>query len=334
MTTSTTKKRIAFIDLAKGICIIEIVIGHSGFSLFDKIPGLSIAAMPLFFIMSGMFTNIQNNWSTFIIKKINSILIPFLFFYTLGYVGFYLIQVFTPNLLITDARGIFDMFNNRQFFNGPIWFLLCLFWCNVIFYTISLYIPKDSIRIILVCLLGVLGWYMGNVQHLFIPLFIDVAFTALPFFTFGYYLRKTDILYPNKYDKYNMLFTIILWAIAIVLTKTTHFRLSFHYNGLEGWSTYIISITSALSILFFCKIIKHIPLVSYMGRYSLILLCTHHMIYRPVKVILDRMGFDGELLSIAVAVITLLLSTALIPLCIKYIPWFTAQKDLIKLPSK
>lgn len=332
MNISTTKKRIAFIDLAKGICIIMVIVGHCGAPI--SIPGWEIVRMPLYFILSGLFFKDYGGWVKFLIQKTNKILIPFLFFYLLAYIGFYLIQAFTPNLLITDARGILDMFNNRQFFNGPIWFLLCLFWCNVIFCTISLYIPNDSIRIILVCLLGTIGWYMGNVQHLFMPLFIDVAFTALPFFAFGYYLKKTEILYPNKYDRYNFLFAILLWGIAFALTKTTHFRLSLHYNGLEGWSTYIISITSVLSILFLCKIIKHIPLVSYMGRYSIILLCTHHMIYRPVRVILDRMGCDGEFQSIAVAVITLFLSTALIPLCIKYIPWFTAQKDLIKLSSK
>lgn len=332
MTTLTTKKRIDFIDLAKGICIIMVVVGHCGAPI--EIPGWEIVRMPLYFILSGLFFKDYGGWVQFLVQKTNKILIPFLFFYVLGNICYYLVQFLLPDLLITEARGIFDLFNNRQFFNGPIWFLLCLFWCNVIFCTISLYISKDSFRIVLVCLLGALGWYMGNVLHLFVPLFIDVALTALPFFAFGYYLKKTEILYPNKYDKYNLLFAIILWGIAFILTKTTHFRLSFHYNGLEGWSTYIISITSVLSILFLCKIIKRIPLVSYMGRYSIILLCTHHLIYRPVRVILSRIGYDGEYQSITVAIITLFLSTALIPLCIKYIPWFTAQKNLIKVPSK
>lgn len=332
MVNSTIKKRIDFIDLAKGICIIMVVIGHCGAPI--EIPGWEIARMPLYFILSGLFFKDYGGWIQFLVQKTNKILIPFLFFYLLGNLCYYLIQLFLPNLLITEARGIFDLFNNRQFFNGPIWFLLCLFWCNVIFCTISLYVRKDVVRIVLVCILGTLGWYMGNVLHLFIPLFIDVAFTALPFFAFGYYLKRTSILYPNRYDKYNLLFALILWGIAFILTKTTHFRLSFHYNGLEGWATYIISITSVLSILFLCKIIKRIPLVSYMGRYSIVLLCTHHLIYRPIRVILDKMGCDGEYQSIAIAAITLFLSTALVPLCIKYIPWFTAQKDLIKVSTK
>lgn len=53
-----------------------------------------------------------------------------------------------------------------------------------------------------------------------------------------------------------------------------------------------------------------------------------------MRVILNKMGCEGEYQSIAVAAITLFFSTALIPLCIKYIPWFTAQKKLIKVPFK
>lgn len=326
-----TTKRIEFIDLAKGVCILMVVMGHSGFPI--DIPGWEIVRMPLYFILSGLFFKDYGSFMNFLVQKTNKILIPFLFFYLLGYMAFYLIQMIVPQLLITEARGIFDLFDNRQFFNGPIWFLLALFWCNVFFCTICLSIKNEVARIITVCLLGFAGWYLGNVLHVFVPLFLDVALTALPFFAFGYYLKRTEILYPNKYDRYNILFAIILWGIAFALTKTTHFRLSLHYNGLEGWSTYIIAISSVLSILFLCKIIKRIPLISYMGRYSIILLCTHHLIYRPVRVIVERGGVDGSILSFMVASITVLLSTALIPLCIKYIPWFTAQKNLIKMPK-
>lgn len=320
------KKRIEFIDLAKGVCILMVVMGHCGFPI--NIPGWEIVRMPLYFILSGLFFKDYGGWSKFLIQKTNKILIPFLFFYLLGNVGYYLIQWFVPQLLITDARGILDVFNNRQFFNGPIWFLLALFWCNIIFCTISLYIKSESIRIILVCFLGFVGWYLGNVLHVFVSLFFDVALTALPFFAFGYYLKRTPILFPNKYDKYNILFMLLFWSISLMLTRTTHFRLSLHYNGLEGLSTYVISITSVMSILFLCKIIKRLPFISYLGRYSIISLCLHHLIYRPVKVISASFDISGNEI---LAVVTVLICWACIPLCIKFIPWFTAQKNLIQL---
>lgn len=326
-----SQKRIEFIDLAKGICILLVVLGHCGAPI--SIPGLEIVRMPLYFILSGLFFKDYGGGYNFFIKKTNKILIPFLFFYLVGCAIFYGLKAFAPQLLVTDAKGIFDIFDNRQFFNGPIWFLLCLFWCNIIFCQITLNVKKDSVRVPLVALLGFIGWYLGE-KGVFVPMFIDVALTALPFFAFGYYLKKSEILYPNKLDRYNIVFAILFWGAAYLMTRTTEYRLSFHYNGLEGWSTYFISITSVLAVLFLCKTIKHIPFVSYCGRYSIVLLCVHHMIYRPLMVLLPKTGVALLSDKWSIAIITLLLSALCIPICKKLIPWFIAQKDLIKLPQK
>ena len=326
-----SQNRIEFIDLAKGICILLVVLGHCGVPI--NIPGLEIVRMPLYVILSGLFFKDYGGGYNFFIKKTNKILIPFLFFYLIGCAAFYALKTFAPQLAVTEARGIFDIFDNRQFFNGPIWFLLCLFWCNIIFCQITLNVKKDSARISLVALLGFIGWLLGE-KGVFVPMFIDVALTALPFFAFGYYLKKSEILYPNKMDRYNILFAILFWGAAYLLTRTTEYRLSFHYNGLEGWSTYFISITSVLAVLFLCKTIKHIPFVSYCGRYSIVLLCVHHMIYRPLMVLLPKTGVALLSDNWTIAIITLLLSALCIPVCKKLIPWFIAQKDLIKLPQK
>lgn len=69
-----------------------------------------------------------------------------------------------------------------------------------------------------------------------------------------------------------------------------------------------------------------------MGKYSIVLLCIHHLIYRPLKVVCMQLFGDGS--AIVIALMTLAISTAMIPLCKRYIPWFIAQKDLIKIPSK
>ena len=321
------QQRIEFIDLAKGVCILMVVMGHSGFPL--AIPGWSIVRMPLYFMLSGLFFKDYGGWWQFIIKKTNKILIPFLFFYLIGNVCFYLIKYTKPELLITDAKGIWDMFNNRQFFNGPIWFLLALYWCNVFFCGITLHVKNEYLQFILICLLGFIGWYLGY-KGWFVPLFIDVALTAMPFFTMGYFLKKTNILYPNQYDKYNLAFFVVLWGVSLLIEKAAHFRLSLHYNAIEGWATYLLSFTSVMSVLYLCKSIKHIPFITYIGRYSIILLCVHHLIYRPLMVIVRPFNW-GNFGDFVTAVLTVLLSALCIPFFKKYIPWFVAQKDIIKI---
>ena len=126
----------------------------------------------------------------------NKLLIPFLFFYLLGCACYYMLKWIAPGLLVTSAGGILDLFNNRQYFNGPIWFLLCLFWCNLIFGIISLHVHSEALRIIIVCVLGTVGYWLGY-YGTFVPLFVDVALTALPFFIFGYYLKRSNLLYPT-----------------------------------------------------------------------------------------------------------------------------------------
>lgn len=325
-----TKQRIKFIDLAKGVCIFLVVIGHSGFPI--AIPGWSIVRMPLYFMLSGLFFKDYGGIKCLCIKKINKILIPFLFFYLLGYAAFYLIKWLKPELLITESRGILDLFDNRQFFNGPIWFLLTLFWCNLIFCALTSVVKNNSEYFIFVCAIGLVGWYLGN-EGVFIPLFIDVAMTSLPFFTMGYFLKKTNILYPNKFDKFNLLFFAALWLISILIENTMHQRMSLHYNIIEGWSTYLLAFTSVMSVIILCKMINHLPFISYIGRYSIVLLCIHHMIYRPLMVLITHyphFSFNG----FTVAFTTLILSALCIPIFIKWIPWFVAQKDLIHISKK
>ncbi len=326
-----SQKRIEFIDLAKGICIICIVLGHCGVAF--SIPGISNFVMPTFFILSGLFFKEYDSAGTFLVKKINSQLVPFLFFYLTAYAVFYMLKFCAPQLLISHAEGIADLFCNRQYFNGPIWFLISLFWSNIYLYIINRTIKKDYLRIAIVIFLGFIGWLLGQ-KGFIAPMFMDVAMTALPFFAAGYYLKKTTLIYPNKYDKYNLLFIIALWITTFLLSQYTYIRISFHYNIIEGTFTYLASLIGTLLIILICKSIKSLPFISYCGRYSLVLLCVHHMIYRPLMVLLPKTGIELLSNNWSIAIITLLLSALCIPVCKKLIPWFVAQKDLIKLPQK
>lgn len=288
--TTPTKKRIEFIDLAKGVCILLVVAGHCGVPI--PIPGFNMMRMPLYFILSGLFFKDYGGFLQLLVKKINKILIPFLFFYIVAYIPFYFFNYYKPGLIVSQAQGIFDIFNNRQFFNGPIWFLLALFWCNLIFCTISLNVRNSYAQGLIVMILGFIGTYLG-INEIFLPCYVDVSLTALPFFYFGYILRKTPLLYANKYDRYNILFVLVGYAITYIICFIFNDpHISFHYNKIHGniFLIYIGSATCVIAVLILCKMLKRLPIVSYCGRYSIILLCLHHMIYRPILLIINRLN--------------------------------------------
>lgn len=52
-----SKHRIEFIDLAKGICIILVVMVHS--DLPFSVPNFQALRMPLYFVLSGLFSDIM-----------------------------------------------------------------------------------------------------------------------------------------------------------------------------------------------------------------------------------------------------------------------------------
>lgn len=324
-------QRIEFIDLAKGVCILLVVLGHAGAPI--NIPGFNMMRMPLYFILSGLFFKDYGGFIQLVVKKTNKILVPFLFFYLTAYIPFYVFEHYKPGLIQTQATGILDIFNNRQFFNGPIWFLITLFWSNLIFCIISLNIKTEIARGAIVMILGFTGIYLG-INEYFLPCYIDVAMSALPFFFFGYILRKTPLLYKNKYDRWNFIFVFIGYGITYLITVLFNEpHISFHYNKLYGnlILCYIGSCSCVIAVLMLCKMIKYLPIVSYCGRYSIILLCLHHMIYRPIILISNKLGIGGGYFT---PILTIAVCIALIPVCIKFIPWFTAQRDLINLPSE
>ncbi len=91
-------------------------------------------------------------------------------------------------------------------------------------------------------------------------------------------------------------------------------------------------------IMFIAKMFTRIPFFSYWGRYSIIILCTHIMLVQLLFRIISHLGLIETIgvwtSYIIVLLITMFSFQLIIPLCIKFIPWFSAQKDLFPIPSK
>ena len=330
MEQPTASRRIEFIDLAKGVCIILVVLNHVGVNV--SIPGLQGVRTPLYFVLSGLFFKTYGSCSNLAIKKVDKLIIPFLFFYITSYIIYYIVEWLRPGLIQTDATGILDVFTQTQWFNGPIWFLLALFWCNMAFGVISLFIKNELARAAIIAFLAAASVALAH-YDIFVPMNIHSAMSALPLFYIGYLLKKTPILYKNDWDKYNWLIAISLYTVAVTVNLWwgTQF-IDYHANDIYG--NYVLSnissLISVLAVLMICKIIGHLPFVSYFGRFSIVTLCTHHMIYRPVAVVITSLGIN-PLSGWTNAIITLFICWACIPILTKYFPHVTAQKDVFKI---
>lgn len=326
--------RIEYIDLAKGVCIILVVFMHIVPELGNGNPYLLNLRMPLYFCLSGMFFKTYGEFKGFIVKKTDRLLVPFIAWYIISYLIYY-IRVF----FLGHPEHIFrvtDLFLEPEFYNGSIWFLLSLFWVNILFYSIHSITKKEILRATLVVAYATVGWiwsFSGKGNFLY----LGTSLTSLPFFYIGTLLIKNGVVNQVK-DLKRDIITLAICGIIIFFTISLHqdpVAHIFYLNHLiDGNPLYLYCGASSMVILTFiiCKYVKRVPLVSYLGRFSIIVLLTHGLI----KNILTRSlahftGMDTENVTFHLILfsITLGLMFLIIPICKKFLPSICAQKSFI-----
>jgi fucose 4-O-acetylase-like acetyltransferase len=331
---NNNNSRIEFIDLAKGICIILVVIFHLSGSFEDNpYRVLKIAKfqqtfrMPLYFFLSGLFFKSYSNFFDFTIRKINKLLIPFLFFLltTSLLLPLFFDKIGLNSYYANDFRCFQNIWHSSVFVNYPIWFLLGLFEANIIFYLLHLIASQISkyILIISLFLIGISSFYVDPE----FPFYFKRVLYFLPFFGIGYLVKQSKyILYPNDKDKYLPFVILGLGIITWILTDYTTL-LPFKLIA------YICGITGTLFIISLSKMIKHLPGISYYGRYSIMILCTHTQIMKIILKVVCKIFENIWICEFITFVITMLSYFVIIPLFIKYLPYVTAQKDLLQYSS-
>lgn len=322
------KKRIVFIDLAKGVCIILVVLLHSGY-LMD-VPALKALRMPLYFILSGLFFKDYGGVLNLIVKKTNKLLIPFWSFVII----YLLISIVTSPraaFLPKVVDDILQPFTEPSVNNLPIWFLLCLFWVNLIYCIINRNVGNIWLRAALILVIGCGVGYYVSVHNIYLPLFFASALSATPFFFIGVCLRKLPVLYKTEHDRFYLL-AFVLAAVAAVtycVLNGTPF-IDFRSNVYQGniVEIYLVAVVLVIALLLICKAVEWLPLVSYIGRYSVIVLCCHAIFidyaYLPYYFCVGR-----DVTALESVVISWILCWLCIPVLKTFVPYITAQKDLI-----
>ena len=196
---NSKKSRINWIDMAKGYGILLVILGHLGVGKL----GLwkYTFHMPLFFFLSGYVFSIKYDFITFLKRKCKSILLPY---FALGIpmiIFQFIWECFYEKNNIDFVNLFLEFIIQRRFLT--LWYLACLFWLNIIFYCLvkwcrSLY--KILIISFMLFLLGLTYYRLGGVS---LPWNVDVCFTAVLFFSMGYFLKTIMYFFKNYFIKNN-----------------------------------------------------------------------------------------------------------------------------------
>ena len=185
--TRNASTRIGWIDAAKGIGLLCVILGHLSIPLVDT--WVYFFHMPLFFFLSGLvFSGGKYDFKTFLSKKLRSLVIPY---FTLGG-GIFLFWCILYAVEGRHAGDYLQMLKNflvQEHF-WTVWFLACLFLTEILYYGIHRFCGKGaSVVSTAVCAFGILRYRLGWGS---LPWNLDVALVAQFFFHLGFSCRALE----------------------------------------------------------------------------------------------------------------------------------------------
>lgn len=318
------KQYLDFLDLAKGIGIILVIMGHTVFPVHQVI---SLMHMPLFFFLSGLTLRVYPDFENFFLKKTDRILIPYVFFSIVSFVV----------ARIVGYKG--------NIFNDPIWFLSSLFGA-IILCEVVLKKAGNKWGVVITGLLIVYSYFSFKTIH---PLFpydteFDRILRASVFVFAGYYFR--DIIFNIKQHHWldkDWLGAVMYTFLYAVFCYLSIFVMGADGNFLEGGICkysiilfYITSISGILMIVYWSKWIKRISPVNWLGKHSLVIMCVHYPFLQWWNPFMSSLDYyvNGDLLhkglfALLSYVLAFAFSIPFVFLAKKLIPRLTGYEPLL-----
>ena len=315
-------KRVDYIDHIKGLTIWAVVWFHTVHPTWLT----ATLVNSVFFFLSGYFFR-RKPIRTFLKEKVKTILIPFVFFYLISY-PYRIFEYFWDNRTLSGFNWmcLLDVFKFQPqtdylFVNVPLWFLLCLFFVQMLYYFVS-YLDKRIIAVIALLCLGLKEVFMS------IPSFfmINAAFYSLGFFALGNLLGKPWIerLKDVRFRKVSLIISLLLFAMLFI-----------PINSLNGW-WYETAYHVKLFMVFFILMSvaswfnekRYMSLLRFYGENSLNILGLHLIPLIVLKRITNAVfgettifaGFVQSIIVMAVMYVVILF-------CIRYIPFLVGKKQ-------
>ena len=145
------KNRIDWIDVAKGIAIIFVLIIHYDRNAADRIAALGLMfCVQLFFFLSGMFANCEKyTLKEYIIRQAKALMLPYAAFSAINIAFHYL---FNRNMSAEVFREIIIniiLARRNHMLVAAMWFLPCLFLVSLMYKLLTMAIKNKKLLILL-----------------------------------------------------------------------------------------------------------------------------------------------------------------------------------------
>ncbi len=283
-----------YLDAAKLFAVLCVVYVHASVTYNPVRRTVSAFFMPVFFIMYGMASSGRPLESgkeifQFLEKRIKSLLVPYVLW----------ALIYAADIDYSFVKGVL-VGNNRSLgmakTNQVLWFLPCMFVAVVLF---QIYINLDSyitgkigkigfaIFVMAVCgvvssifnIIGVFGW--------------DIALSGCLFMIIGKGGAEPFERFWKDRSGYIRIITAVLLFIAtyVAASRNLPYLEQSGYHGvvmaLAVYGKYYLfligAVTGSYALLLAAMVFEKVKLFAYMGRFSLVIMAVHYILFPYVK---------------------------------------------------
>lgn len=313
------EKRLYYLDMARGLAIILVIVGHmlpqGELNIF-----ITSFHVPLFFIVSGSLIKYKGKKKINLSNSIKRLVVPYLMF-SLLIMPFWL---FSWGWNLLNLKGIMFSFLSGLGI-GALWFLPAIFIAENLFLFIISKFDRKRINAFLILLLTLIALISSNITFnniIFdsLKLIIVRSVIGMSFLSVGYY--AFDKINKSKISSKILVICSIIFAIAAIYNKQVDLY-SLFYNNKILYFTNAIAL-SLISILILKNIAVNIRILTYSGINSLTLMATHQALMIVISKV-TNIRFDTYFKSLIMFVVVMILEIAIIKIINSHFPWITGK---------
>lgn len=286
--------RLNWIDQVKGFTIFLVVYGHNFPDLEKYIYSYH---MPLFIMIAGFFHPTSSNINS-VKKRFKTIILPYFFWGLSLFVFWYLIgRKYGENLKfelspLKNFIGIFYSQGGREYMDWgiPLWYLPAIFMMFVLF---SFLQKISNAKIFLISSLFVvsLGFAYTRFFNINLPWSVNIAMVGLFFYFFGnQFLDKINHISKNK----SIVLMLIMGVLNLILFSY-NIKIDM-YRAIYGNEFLFIlnGITGSIFILLFFKNFPIFSFLSFIGKFTIVILALQLFALTFIKFILLVVFKDSD----------------------------------------
>ena len=315
-------KRIEWLDIAKAISIILVVLGHAGHPFLDVYLGWF--RMPLFFFLSGVLFKpvLFKNFGRWAGNKTYRMILPY---FVYGIVIFVIFNMQSLDLLPDHLYNLLYGGSGLQGPYGVFWFITVLLLTQLLLGIISNF--YKWIQTFIIAVLFVAG-HSEFIISFDWPWNANVVMIAIFYYSLGYYSKELIRKYHNSFT----VAAVSAVLAAIVIFIQVNGQLDFYLNlKMSSYNHFILDIIIPLlffmPVIYISSVIEKFPIrevLKVIGRYSIVIMYLH----LPVNI------FFRTVLDYNVTTFEFTISGVVIPVIIGYLFSLTKPTRLLFLGLK